>query len=836
MKNIHIYKQIKLAFLIVLMNFIILKISAQAIGDYRTAANGNWSTLVTWSRWNGSSWITPTVGQGVPSSASGVITILRTFTVTVTSNTTVDQLVVSSGGTIVINNSVTFTIANATGTDLIVSGTIINSGTISPIGTISFLSGSTYQHTEDGGTIPTATWDPNSTCIINYTAATLTTAPTGAVGQSFGNFIWNANVPNTNMDFIGLGTVTGNFLISATGNTGVTGNTLRLDASTFNISGDFTTSGNTSVNININASAQTYNIGGSLTIGGNYFFSNGTGLSTINLNGSGNTITISAPNFLDFATSSTVSNTTFHIANGASYTMNSNISISGPNNNLTIDNGGTLYTGTYIINNIRNGESASGGVFTVSSGGTLGIGSAQGISLAGNATGNIQSATRNYNSGANYIYNGTVAQSTGSGLTQNTPANITINNPGNTVSLSASTTISAQLILTSGGLSLNNNTFFVNNSATNAILRDGITYTGYVVSNSLDQNFTSILKWNIGTTPENHIFPFGVDASNYIPFTFNNTNGTSFGNVAISTYEAGTGASTALNIYANKPTIVTNLNGSGYTGNPGDAANIIKRFWKIDVTGSGTATVTFSYANAENPVSGVSANSMYAQRFNTASNSWDPPLPSQISNTSNNTVIVTGVNNFSPWTIASSSSPLPIVYLNYNATYSDGKVDVSWATASETNNDYFTIERSNDLKDVTALGTISGAGNSNVPIDYSFSDSNPGYGTIYYRIRQTDFNGKTEETNWMVVNIIPSGQISVIPGYSSGSIAVSFGNDDNAYNISIYDMTGNCINSSVRPSGSDNLFDISIPGIAPGIYIVKVSSKDYTFTKKIHLG
>src|SRR5438045_1736253 len=76
------------------------------------------------------------------------------------------------------------------------------------------------------GTIPTATWDPNSTCeIIGYT----TGGPPTGLGQSFGNFTWNAtNQGTTNINLAGtLTTVNGNFTVLSTGTTG----SLRLESS-----------------------------------------------------------------------------------------------------------------------------------------------------------------------------------------------------------------------------------------------------------------------------------------------------------------------------------------------------------------------------------------------------------------------------------------------------------------------------------------------------------------------------------------------------------------------------------------------------------------------------
>ncbi|MBK9054940.1 MAG: hypothetical protein IPL78_29780 [Chloroflexi bacterium] len=67
------------------------------------------------------------------------------------------------------------------------------------------------------------------------------------------------------------------------------------------------------------------------------------------------------------------------------------------------------------------------GTFSLASGGTLGIGSADGVASSG-ATGNIQTNTRTFNAGGNYVYNGTVNQNTGTGFPNNLTGDLIINN------------------------------------------------------------------------------------------------------------------------------------------------------------------------------------------------------------------------------------------------------------------------------------------------------------------------------------------------------------------------------------------------------------------------
>ncbi len=113
-----------------------------SIGDYRSKQTGNWSNGANWEVWNGSSWAT---AIAPPTSSDGVITIRNGHTITVSSSTNADQIVVESGGTLTINSN--FTVDDGTGTDLIINGTLNvdanmpGAGNIVINGTLNWLSG-----------------------------------------------------------------------------------------------------------------------------------------------------------------------------------------------------------------------------------------------------------------------------------------------------------------------------------------------------------------------------------------------------------------------------------------------------------------------------------------------------------------------------------------------------------------------------------------------------------------------------------------------------------------------------------------------------------------------
>ncbi|MFP4288369.1 MAG: hypothetical protein ACLFQS_03860, partial [Bacteroidales bacterium] len=119
---------------------------------------------------------------------------------------------------------------------------------------------------------------------------------------------------------------------------------------------------------------------------------------------------------------------------------------------------------------------------------------------------------------------------------------------------------------------------------------------------------------------------------------------------------------------------------------------------------------------------------------------------------------------------------LPVELLYFEArTDASNDILLTWATASETNSDYFTIERSTDAQNWTALETVQSAGNSNYLIEYSYTDTDTQSGIYYYRLVQTDFDGafeifesvaveKESLTTFEIYNVYRSQQQVVIQG------------------------------------------------------------------------
>lgn len=494
---------------------------------YRSKATGNWNDIANWEVSSDPAFISPAAVDAVliPSASnSDGILISSGHNITVNVATTADDLLVD--GTLTIASGITLTVANGLPAfDMIVNGTVINGnaatiGTITPTGAIQFAAGSTYEHAKPGGTVPASTWAPTSTCLI--------TGATGAVpaglNQTFGNFIWNCagqtttlltgnmtttgdmTIQNTNSQVLSIIGSTSTATLTVGGNfnmlnglyyakTGTSGTV------TLNVNGKFNQVGGTFAITNGGTGGMTMTVGDSLKITGGTFdfnISTSTGAPTLNLNGdyfqTGGTFTrslgtavctlnMNGINKTYTQSGGTVTNTYINYAVNAAtavITLNSSITLANSRTFVVIG-GGSLYCQD---NTISGGTSS---VFTLNSGSTLGIGSADGIRLvADGAVGNIRTATRTFNSAANYVYNGTAAQITGSALPATVNA-LTINNSNGVTLTNSITTVTTALNLTNGLLYLGASNNLSITLATTASINGTFSSSAMVVADGTGQ-------------------------------------------------------------------------------------------------------------------------------------------------------------------------------------------------------------------------------------------------------------------------------------------------------------------------------------------------------------
>ncbi len=323
--------------------------------------------------------------------------------------------------------------------------------------------------------------------------------------------------------------------------------------------------------------------------------------------------------------------------------------------------------------------------------------------------------------------------------------------------------------------------------------------TGYIISETGPVPGYGIMKWQTGVNTGVYEFPFGNAVSNtYVPVIVDiNTPGTGAnGSLNLATYPTNTVASPN-----NRPlpnglgSLVDNLGTE-------NATHVVDRWWMLeaaDYTTKPVSDITFKYRESEWNATAGSTNIINEPTLKAQSHNgsvWTP-VPTGIVNTGLNTVTVFGVNIYNPvWTLVSSDNPLPIELLTFDAKLnSDLHVELNWATATEINNDYFTIEKSRDGVHFENLMNVDGAGNSNNVLYYHEKDKQPFDGITYYRLKQTDFDGQFSYSDIRAVKLEKSATttFSVFPNPATDHFFVKFDEQSEAQRLFILDMNGKVV-------------------------------------------
>jgi hypothetical protein len=387
-----------------------------------------------------------------------------------------------------------------------------------------------------------------------------------------------------------------------------------------------------------------------------------------------------------------------------------------------------------------------------------------------------------------------------------------------------------KLTLVAGELNLDNDRNPSGGGRSIIIERDSLTaitrINGYIRSEVYDSSASVIWRVNSRTGPR--IIPFGFDATNYIPFTFDLASGNA-DTLFVSTYRTN-----AANMPYPPP--VTHVNGLTGTDN---SANTVDRFWYIRSTGTSTnANLRFICTPSE---LGSIPNPRAQCWILNAPTAWQFPWQGTQSTVTNGTYVVGAdyyPNNW--WTLAGMATPLPVSFLDLDASCDGELIQINWVTGSEHNNQLFSVLKSFDGINYETIGSVPGAGNSSSVLRYQFTDREPAIRITYYKIAQTDFDGRTTHFGPVLASPCKSVnqvQVSVIPT-NPDELSVIIKNPENdRFQIRLIGMDGKLITvkDAVLESGI-NLITLNTSGLSTGIYFVQVNGSNSSNSTKIPIG
>jgi len=497
-----------------------------------------------------------------------------------------------------------------------------------------------------------------------------------------------------------------------------------------------------------------------------------------------------------------------YIKSGATATLTGNITIAGT---LTVESGAILDAGSFTIStSATNNDVAS--VFMLSDGATLRTAHPDGIT-ASTLAGTVQTCIRNYGSGANYEYTGTIVQTTGDGLPANLSATLQINNSagiGTTgVSLSQATTITGTLNLALGKLT----TTTVNLAS----IEDGAN-----VINASSTSFVNGPLKKIGD--EDFTFPVGKGGI-YAPI------GISGGIGATVTDEF-----TAEYLRTNPQTPFGNQYGTSginhvsyveYWTLERDILSIATKLITLDVH-----PTSFCIVEATTFVSQFDG-TFWTNEPSTGSVFTTCNAPYRCGTLTTNTPISNFTLTPSIFTLGTTdpfaTNPLPIKLINFSATkISNALAVINWDLA-ECCSRYviFELEKSTDSRNFTLASSISGSETNKF---YFYNDSRLGKGITYYRLKMTDNDGSVkyskviaivnEEKGFVITSIAPN------PVQHTASLTISAAKQSSV-DFKVYDMTGNMVKQWQSSVASGiNVVNMEVSALANGTYHVLASSAD----------
>ncbi|RFC55548.1 T9SS type A sorting domain-containing protein [Brumimicrobium aurantiacum] len=190
-----------------------------------------------------------------------------------------------------------------------------------------------------------------------------------------------------------------------------------------------------------------------------------------------------------------------------------------------------------------------------------------------------------------------------------------------------------------------------------------------------------------------------------------------------------------------------------------------------------------------------------------------------------------GIQNekrFTLGTINKDQTPLPIELVYFTAILNEKKtVNLEWQTASERNNDFFTVEKSIHGSYWDSITTVDGAGSSSCVRNYSTTDFNPHMGISYYRLKQTDFNGEFEYSSIRSVNLKLSDEeeLKVYPNPTQEMITVNGSAEELSF-IKLINVQGKDVGKTLNFEKTDeSILFIDLSSLSNGVYFLKTRTK-----------
>lgn len=228
-------------------------------------------------------------------------------------------------------------------------------------------------------------------------------------------------------------------------------------------------------------------------------------------------------------------------------------------------------------------------------------------------------------------------------------------------------------------------------------------------------------------------------------------------------------------------------------------------------------------------LSGLDINTTY--KLHIYAKSWGTDGDSWLSNSGSNYVAT-----------FTTSGTWPVELTNFTAMMKGNNITLNWKTATEVNNYGFEVQKSSDNSSWNKIGFVNGAGNSNSPKEYTYTDKLSNInGKFYYRLKQIDNDGTISFSK--VVEVLNSKPSTLnlsqnYPNPFNPSTVIKYQIPvDARVSIKVYNVLGNVVATLQNGFQTAGEYSVSVDGsnLASGVYFYKIEAGDFSATKKMLL-
>lgn len=400
---------------------------------------------------------------------------------------------------------------------------------------------------------------------------------------------------------------------------------------------------------------------------------------------------------------------------------------------------------------------------------------------------------------------------------------LVLNNTSGTppqIIMNSNVTVSGVLTMTSGIVNLNGRPFVITSALAASLVHGLTSASGWMYGSTLSR---AVPAGAVAVSTAAGLFPLGT-ATSFRPLFVGKPGATSTGTTTV--LHDGTLSTTSAVSIADDFTIVLRHNS----------------FWDVTTTATGGANTWSLRAGGTN--FGTIASTTHLRVCAPATVVGNPGVNSgtvadpRVERLSLSIAQVNG-NNFHIGSIDAVNSPLPIELASFNAVAENGKVRLDWTTVTEVENDFFTVERTVDAEEFEQVEKVEGQGTTTEKTTYVSYDNLPRPGVTYYRLKQTDFNGRFTYSKLVKVEMDEiQTRLVAYPNPTTNqqvTLAIRGLKPFEEFGLSITDMRGNSAYQArhIATANGDVQSTIDLSNASKGLYIIRISSSTMMNTKLI---